>query len=481
MKKVILSCIIFVLLVSNSFAGDKIPVLVIDSGTDFTHSKLKAIADPDLKELNGKKGKDDSGNGYIDDIYGWNFPENNNILVHLENAPPRYNDVIKFMELIGIYQQVGKDGMDPEDFKVLVKLYNDKKLSPWINFFGGWAHGTHCAGIVAENNDSIKMKAVAHIPVGTPPAAQVAEQLQKFNFEILQNFNFIGLASEKKSRALEDNPIYPQLIDYFKRMGKESAQKIKREADFVASLKPRVVNCSFGSPNKQLLKVFKDNMVNNWGYKNPTDEDVQNLVNLYITHGQIPRDKVFYGGLKKALIVIACGNSSEDNDKLMISPNNAPFTNTLVVAATNANKSLANFSCYGKKNVDIAVPGVNILSSTPKGKMAIMSGTSMAAPLAARYASLVFAANNELTPENVKKILMQTVDKKSWLSEKVKSGGVINIERAILAAKLVQAGKSITEAIDKALKMVQTIEVLDMPAPEFKTDFEKKLYNSAIF
>src|SRR5687768_3254715 len=47
-------------------------VAVIDSGIDTTHEDLKPVLWKNPKEIPGN-GKDDDKNGYIDDIYGWNF------------------------------------------------------------------------------------------------------------------------------------------------------------------------------------------------------------------------------------------------------------------------------------------------------------------------------------------------------------------------------------------------------------------------
>merc|ERR1711976_175068 len=46
---------------------------VIDTGIDYTHPDLKDNIWVNEKELKGVDGKDDDGNGYTDDKYGWNF------------------------------------------------------------------------------------------------------------------------------------------------------------------------------------------------------------------------------------------------------------------------------------------------------------------------------------------------------------------------------------------------------------------------
>src|SRR5687768_10342508 len=47
-------------------------VAVIDSGIDTAHQDLKPVLWRNPREIGGN-GKDDDGNGYTDDVYGWNF------------------------------------------------------------------------------------------------------------------------------------------------------------------------------------------------------------------------------------------------------------------------------------------------------------------------------------------------------------------------------------------------------------------------
>ena len=68
--------------------GDLVTVAVIDSGVDFTNSDLDANRWSNERELNGLPKVDDDGNGYVDDIYGWDFVAglpssiNNDIMGH---------------------------------------------------------------------------------------------------------------------------------------------------------------------------------------------------------------------------------------------------------------------------------------------------------------------------------------------------------------------------------------------------------------
>jgi len=265
-------------------------------------------------------------------------------------------------------------------------------------------------------------------------------------------------------------------------LGKKYVQQVKAKADYIGSLKPRLINCSFGSENSHLVAMMKQNMIQHWGFKDPSDAQVQEVVNLFVTHAFLPRDKATFAKVPNALIFVAAGNSSEDLDPFVMSPNNVPIPNKIVVAATDADQKIAPFSCYGKKKVDLAVPGVNIYATYPNQAMGYMSGTSMACPMAVNFAAQVLNVNPDLSPVELKKILMETVDKKGWLTDKVVSGGVINVNRAVYAGKLVKEGKSISAAIKEAREKVadKIHRAPKKTRPDLSDQIVRELYFSVI-
>lgn len=91
---------------SHFQSSEEIIIAVIDTGIDYKHPDLKGRICINTAELNGIKGEDDDGNGYADDIYGWDFYNNDASVCH-------YNS---------------KKQADPNE--------DDN-------------HGTHCAGIIA--------------------------------------------------------------------------------------------------------------------------------------------------------------------------------------------------------------------------------------------------------------------------------------------------------------------------------------------
>ncbi len=70
---------------------------------------------------------------------------------------------------------------------------------------------------------------------------------------------------------------------------------------------------------------------------------------------------------------------------------------------------LSDFSNYGAL-IDVAAPGTDIFSTMPNQSYASISGTSMASPMAAGVASLIYGAHPEYTASEVKAILMERTD-----------------------------------------------------------------------
>lgn len=465
-RSIFLTLMIAVCIISWS----DVPVLVIDSGTDFDHELLAPVANPTEAELNGTEGSDDDSNGYVDDIYGWNFALNTNVLVNLDNRPENYSDVIRFMSLMGKLQISGMDALTQDEKMFLYTNYQNKEFLAWVQYIGGFAHGTHVAGIMAKDNPYIKMKAIAHIPVGEKPSKEIAEEVSM----AVRYFR----ATRRNAEEATEQVTMDDLINYFQSMGVQYAQAMEKEADYVGQVNPRVVNCSFGTENKMLLENFKNMMIQEWGFVDPSDELVQEVVNNFVKYAFLPRDKVLFSKAEDMLVVIAAGNSSEDLTNIVTSPNDVEIENKLVVAATHDDQAIAPFSCYASNKVHVAVPGVNILSSYPGGEMGVMSGTSQAAPYAAKIASMVMGVNPNLTAVETKKILMETVDKKDWLRDKVISGGVINVKRAMQAARYTKDKMTVEAAIAKVNE-----EISEKPIKRNATgmpnlnETEKEMYN----
>jgi subtilisin family serine protease len=136
-------------------------------------------------------------------------------------------------------------------------------------------------------------------------------------------------------------------------------------------------------------------------------------------------------GCPGTLFVFAAGNGGADqigdnNDSIPIYPCNYTSANIVCVAATTRGDVLASFSNYGASSVDLAAPGVAILSTKPGGFYQFGDGTSMASPHVAGVAALRLALSPAATVGQLKNALLSSVDTKAALSGRVVSGGRLN-------------------------------------------------------
>ncbi|MCL2050664.1 MAG: S8 family serine peptidase [Lachnospiraceae bacterium] len=135
------------------------------------------------------------------------------------------------------------------------------------------------------------------------------------------------------------------------------------------------------------------------------------------------------------LFIVAAGNSSKNNDYIPDYPSSFDSENIISVAATDRNNNLASFSNYGIRTVDIAAPGRDILSLSPRGGYDYKNGTSMAAPHVAGAAALLKANWPALKTMELKEIILESVDRKSSLTGRIKTGGILNTSLMFEVAK----------------------------------------------
>ncbi|MCX6853901.1 MAG: S8 family serine peptidase, partial [Verrucomicrobia bacterium] len=133
------------------------------------------------------------------------------------------------------------------------------------------------------------------------------------------------------------------------------------------------------------------------------------------------------------LFVCAAGNSypGVNIDKTTTYPASYPNSNIISVAASTSSDGRPASSNYGLVNVDLAAPGIGILSTLPGSQYGYDSGTSMACPLVAGACVLVKAAHPELGWLDIKNALLGSVDPVPAFKGLVKTGGRLNVARAV--------------------------------------------------
>ncbi len=122
------------------------------------------------------------------------------------------------------------------------------------------------------------------------------------------------------------------------------------------------------------------------------------------------RNAIAYARSRGVLFVTAAGNESSNNDTYGSYPANYPLDNILSVAASDRRDGVASFSNYGSTQVDLAAPGVDIVSTMPGGTWGYMDGTSMASPYVAGAAALLKSVAPSMTVQELRLTLMSSTD-----------------------------------------------------------------------
>ena len=152
--------------------------------------------------------------------------------------------------------------------------------------------------------------------------------------------------------------------------------------------------------------------------------------------GGDPYSQALYDAIRNArnaghIFVTAAGNNGSNNDQSPFYPAGYELDNVISVAATDRNDRLASFSNYGAATVDLAAPGVDILSTKPNNAYATSSGTSMATPHVAGVVALVRGQHPELTYREVIQQVLNSVDYVPALEGRTITAGRLNAARAV--------------------------------------------------
>ena len=432
--------------------GLTVIVGVIDSGIDVEHEDLKNVTWVNEDEIAGN-GIDDDNNGYADDIHGWNFlggekeqsnPEQLEMTRIVKKWMPRFDG--KSADSIAV--------ADKADFELYTKLKKtiDEKNTNAAN------QVTRFQGIkemIGKTNDTIQKVLVGkEINLENINSLKFDDQALEQGKMILMRIMSSGASPQDAFGQLEEaldhynNQLNSQYkIDFNGRLAGDNPEDITDtnygNAYVIGSKEGEV----HGTHVSGIIAAERNNGVGMNGVAHNTkimairavpdgdeyDKDVAlairyavdngaKVINMSFGKSYSPNaewvfEAIKYAAEKDVLLVHAAGNDGSDIDTAENFPNDAKdkvteiTDNVITVGAMTRffdDKIVASFSNYGKKNVDVFAPGLEIYSTFPKDSYKSIQGTSMAAPEVAGVAALVRSYYPKLTASQVKHIIMDS-------------------------------------------------------------------------
>lgn len=461
--------------------GQKVIVAVLDSGIDLKHEDLDGVLWTNKGERPGD-GKDNDNNGYIDDIHGYNF------LGESYNEQLEAARVVKLKLGDAAMQARAKTKVDAEYGKAV------QNKQQYEQFHQAVKNAHEALKKELSKSDYTKKEVSAIKPTTEAMQQNVGVALQAFShaddlpsfMELLKdgithfsdqanynyNLNFDG------RKVVGDNP-YDITDTKYGNGNPQSRSEDESHGTHVAGIIAAERNNGKGANGvANNVAIMSVRAVPNG---DEYDKDIALGIRYAVDNGAkiingsfgksfSPKaewvyDAIKYAAEKDVLFIHAAGNDGANLDD----PNEPNFPNdqinngleisdnVITVGALNSkygSELLAEYSNYGKINVDVFAPGTDIYSTYPNNTYEYSPGTSMAAPAVAGIAALIRSQYPKLTAPQVKKIILESglapitkvilggdTAKTTSLKEISTSGKIVNAYNALIMAKGVASGK----------------------------------------
>jgi len=145
------------------------------------------------------------------------------------------------------------------------------------------------------------------------------------------------------------------------------------------------------------------------------------------------RNAIAYARSQGVIVVAAAGNEGNDNDGSGLYPASYTLDNIISVAASDRRDRIASFSNFGRNTVDLAAPGVSIVSTVPGADWGYMDGTSMASPMVTGVVALMRSAAPNASIAEIRDALLGSTAPLAAGSDDVATGGRVDAHAALIA------------------------------------------------
>ncbi|MFI5128623.1 MAG: S8 family peptidase [Chitinophagales bacterium] len=500
---------------SKKLKSTPVIVGVIDSGIDTTHEDLKAVLWRNAGEIAGN-GIDDDKNGYIDDVYGWNFlggRDGRNVDKDSYEASRVYH---------GLKSKWGKKDID----KAKLTPAEAKEYAMWLR---AKEEVGEIDPIVAYNiilikkslkdaraadsifKSKIKEDYTAKDVEGYTPADDITKRGKRNILRLYEQFE-IGLeqpasealndiaqsldAEESKLRAAEQAPpafragiVKDNYDDFSDRFygngdvmaGKSSALHGTHVSGIIGAVRDNGVGVNGVADNVRIM------MVRAVPDGDEHDKDVAlairyaadngaKIINMSFGKSYSPEKKwvdeaAKYAQSKGVLLVQAAGNDNKNIDTTYNFPSSlyddgsrGPEWITVGASGPTTKGLTAYFSNYGKKSVDVFAPGMKIYSTIPGSNYKDEQGTSMASPVVAGLAALIMEYYPNLSARQVKMVIEKSAQKPTIkvkdpgngeeveMSDLSRTGGIINAYEAVKLASTLKGERTPDKIVTSTVK-----------------------------
>jgi subtilisin family serine protease len=478
--------------------SETVVVATIDSGIDTLQQDLRPILWVNTKEIPGN-GIDDDHNGYIDDIHGWDF-------LGGPNGKCDYNEtteeVREYNRLKGKYESTST-AVD----------HNTKEYAYWVKVKS--VHDSTIVKSTRELEQlepamnvlmatSGYIKRALNLKAGQTFSLKDLDRIKAANDTINDSKLVWNMFFQEEGPNSTNDKVIKDLADYLVKLNNDISPDLDSRHRIVGD-DPNVQD---GKPYGNNLLKFEDAMhgtmvagfigaIRNNGYGidgvadnvrimaikavpngDEYDKDIANAIMYAVNNGakiinmsfgkKLSPHKAWvdaafkYAAAHDVLLVQAAGNDSQNVDVVPDYPNDTfedgsatDADNVINVGASGPKADdhlAADFSNYGKKNVDLFAPGYKVTSVTNNAEFNTEDGTSFASPITAGIAALLLEYYPNLSARQLKQIILQSakpvnglmVYKPGSKTDKVeftslsKTGGIVNAYDAVLIASKVK-------------------------------------------
>lgn len=463
------------------------PVIVgvLDSGVEVDHPGLIKNMWKNPNEV-PNNGKDDDGNGYVDDVYGWNFLGGKNGDIGVDNMEvtrvvKKYQPLFegddsaknkenqtKMPEEFAMYMK-SKDifTKKSEEAKQNLKLYTaiNNAIPDMVKLLNGRNLTKETLATIkpANQQEAMAMQVLAQVSSDPQAAGKSSAEVEKYLKDQMKEALDYFTPQAEKGFNLDFDPrasiVGDNYDDYSeKKYGNNhyegpDGKHGTHVAGIIAGL-PNGTENQYGVASR-VAKIMTVRAVPDGDER---DKDVANAVRYAVDNGakilnmsfgkpvspgkDVVWDAFKYAEKKGVLLVKAAGNENEDIAEHQYFPTNfksatdeKPFINNMIVVGANTNDAdalKASFSNYDAKMVDVFAPGDKIYSTVPDAKYEYLQGTSMASPVVAGAAAVLLAYMPNLKPDQIIEALVKTSNGSTTngFDKLSRSAGVIDVAKA---------------------------------------------------